>query len=219
MGKVLFAAVPAIAIVLCAMAASAHQDATPEAASAQPNASIGMLLFLKRCAACHGRHAWGDGPREIPALAGQRENYLIEQMERFAADERRGSPMHGRAMFTSMQPADVNRRQGMLNLAAYLTQAARNPEPDHGPGQGLREAKEAFNSRCATCHGDDGGGMPERVPAIGGQHYEYLSARLSFLAAAPKSHPGQLGPARGADLEALADYISRLSYLRASAPP
>lgn len=67
-----------------------------------PDAEHGKILFLKHCARCHGAHAWGDGPREIPTLAGQRERYVIEQVARFATDERAGSKMHGPAMYETL---------------------------------------------------------------------------------------------------------------------
>jgi cytochrome c553 len=175
-----------------------------------------MVLFLKRCAACHGRHAWGDGLREIPALAGQREAYLIEQLERFANGQRPGSETHGPVMRESLMPADVNRLQAIRDLTSYLTHAARNPEPEEGPGKVLLLGRQSYEAACISCHGEEGGGNePEVTPAIGGQHFSYLAARLRDFGAGHATHPSMPALATVQQL-ALADYTARLSYLRAS---
>ena len=47
-----------------------------KAMNAAPDAQHGRILYLKHCTGCHGRGAWGNGPKEVPTLAGQRELYL-----------------------------------------------------------------------------------------------------------------------------------------------
>lgn len=86
-----------------------------------PDAAYGRILFIKHCVECHGPRGWGDGPRQIPGVAGQGEPYITEQLTRFASGERDGSAMHGPAMYDTFRPDDVDRPQAIRELAAYLS--------------------------------------------------------------------------------------------------
>lgn len=206
--------------ILSALAARAAfgggEDLSSQTPSITPDPQHGMVLFLKRCAGCHGRHGWGDGPRAIPTLAGQRETYLIEQLKLFASGQRPGSSEHGPAMRQTVEQPDVDRAQAISDLSNYLAQAARNPQPEYGDGGALDAAKRTYQRVCTTCHGDNGGGSEVRVPAIGGQHYRYLASQLSSFVSARLSHPSGLDGLSAEDLQAVADYASRLSYLSAA---
>jgi len=174
----------------------------------------GRILYLKRCTGCHGRRAWGDGPKQIPALAGQREFYLLQQLARFAARERNSSLMQ-----ESIHPADVDRPQAFRDLAAYLGRASRNPQSDHGDGRALLTGERTYRRECSACHGQSGqGNDPGAVPAIGGQQYYYVVHRLQGFAdlhrAAVASEVLSLAAGLSAEeQEGLADYISRLTSL------
>lgn len=207
-------------MALAASATAALGDPRPDllsqAATVTPDVEHGKILYLKHCAKCHGPRAWGDGPREIPALAGQRERYLIEQLARFASGERHGSAMHGPAMQESLQLPDVNRAQAVGDLAAYLSRAVRNPQPEHAEGRALAVGERTYGRACAACHGSDGaGGDSGTLPAIGGQHYGYLLAQLRGFASGLLRHPPGVDFASGLSAEeqqGVADYLSRLTY-------
>jgi thiosulfate dehydrogenase len=173
-----------------------------------PDARHGEVLYLRHCAACHRAQGWGDGPREIPALAGQREAYLIEQLARFASGARPGSAMHGPAMRDTLQATDVNRPVAMRDLAAYLARAAPVPRAEQGEGRELGSARSLYLRSCAGCHGEEGAGSGA-APRIGGQHYRYLLSRLREFGAV---HGASVtGPALSAPEQmALADFTSRL---------
>jgi cytochrome c553 len=196
-------------------AAALAADLASQAATLTADAPHGMVLFLKHCAGCHGRRAWGDGPREIPALAGQRESYLIGALAGFISGGRRGSELHGRAMHESLQPPDLNRAQALRDLAGWLSGAPLNPEPEHGAGQALAAGRQAYAGACAGCHGANGEGREQpAVPALAAQHYSYLLAQLRSFSAGQLAHaPGLdralLGPPE--QQQALADYASRLA--------
>jgi len=182
------------------------------ASAATPDAEHGRILYLKHCAACHRSHAWGDGPREIPALAGQRQPYLIEQLALFASDQRQGSLMHGPAMHDTLQRPDLDRPQAIADLAAYLSPAPLNPEPEQGEGGALAAGGSIYIKACSACHDSAGRGSAD-VPAIGGQHYSYLLAQLRGFAAGRRDHPsfpGFAGGLSGEQQQTVADYVSRL---------
>ncbi|MGO9802938.1 MAG: c-type cytochrome [Steroidobacteraceae bacterium] len=212
-GRLRRQAPPTVAVAflpLGLMWAVAAAQVSPSTAAVTADAQYGKFLYLRHCAACHGPRAWGDGPREIPALAGQRESYLIEQLPRFADGERAGSPMHGPAMRDTLKAADVNLAPAIRDLAAYLARAPQVPRADQGEGRDLAAGRSAYLSFCAGCHGQDGAGPDGgAVPRIGGQHFRYVLSRLREFAAA---HRGQAEPPAlsAQQQQALADFISRL---------
>jgi len=186
-----------------------------QAAAATADAGHGQILFLKHCVPCHGARGWGDGPRVIPAIAGQQERYLVVQLARFATGERHGSDIHGSAMHDTLQPADVDRPQALADLAAWLAHAPRNREPEQGEGRDLAAAERTYVRACAGCHGTGGGGDARAVvPAIAGQHYSYLLEQLQSFAAGRRTHAlftdPSTTPAAPQQL-AIADYLSRLA--------
>ncbi len=184
--------------------------AAPPPATGSPDPQHGEALYLRHCVACHGGRAWGDGPREIPAIAGQRAAYVIEQLTRFASDERPGSTMHGPAMRDTLKATDVNRPAAIRDLAAYLARAPAAPQAEQGPGRALAAGKSAYLGACVGCHGEDGAGSDVgSAPRIGGQHFRYVLSRLREFAAV---HRGLVEPAAlsAEEQQALADYISRL---------
>ena len=48
-----------------------------------PDVRSGEHLYIQYCSSCHHRNGWGSGPREVPALAGQQDLYLLEQLIKF----------------------------------------------------------------------------------------------------------------------------------------
>jgi len=195
-------------------------DLASQAMTLAADVPHGMVLYLKHCAGCHGGRAWGDGPREIPALAGQREGYLVGQMAHFIAGDRPGSELHGPAMHDSLQPPDVSRAQALRDLGAWLSHAAPNSEPEHGTGQALAAGERAYSNACAVCHARKGEGSEQpTVPVIASQHYSYLLARLRGFSSGHFAHAPGIGAAAvgSADQQqAMADYASRLPASPAS---
>jgi cytochrome c553 len=194
-----------------------REDLGAQAEAVTPDPQHGMILYLKHCAACHGRRAWGSGPREIPVLAGQRESYLTQQLVHFVDGTRRGSEMHGPLMHDTLRPPDVGRAQALRDLATYLSRAARNPHPEYGAGRALALGQRDYIRGCSGCHGSDGGGSDrDAIPAIGGQGYSYLLTQLRSFSSGRLAHPAVADSpvALSADeQQAVADYASRLSSL------
>lgn len=203
-------------LVLAALApmAALAADLAGEAAQRSADVPHGMVLYLKHCAGCHGRQGWGDGLRVIPALAEQRESYLIAQLARFIDASRPGSELHGAAMHEALQVPDVNRAQALRDLGAWLSRAPPNNDAEHGPGEAVPAGKRAYANACARCHGADGAGSEQpAVPALASQHYSYLLGQLGSFSAGRLPHAAGVPPAilgNGAQQQAVADYLSRL---------
>lgn len=188
-------------------ATAAATDLPSQSAALTADPAHGLILYRKHCMGCHGARAWGDGPREIPALAGQQKSYLLEQLENFVSGVRTGSEMHGPAMHEALGPPDLNRPQALSDLAAYLARAVPNTHPESGEGRPLALGRSAYRRACAGCHGASGTGSETRAPRIAGQHASYLLSRLRNFASI---HHGQPGPPPEQQ-QAIADYVSRLA--------
>jgi cytochrome c553 len=182
-----------------------------KAMATQPNHTRDKALYEKRCKSCHGSKGWGDGLEDVPSLAGQRELYLVTQLAQFAAQERSGSTMHKATSTT-----DVNNPQALRNLAAFLSLAPPNPDPEHAEDAVPASGASLFQRNCAMCHGAGAqGSNTDPIPALAGQHYDYLLIQLKSFA---RGHRGQvdapvIGFAAGLsddEQRSIADYLSRL---------
>lgn len=196
------------------VAAASSSPAIDRVLAAVPDAQHGEILYLKHCPACHGRHAWGDGPRAIPALAGQHESYLIEQLTDFATAVRPGDSMH-----EVMRRTDLDWPQAVRDLSAYLSKAPRSRAPEIGENSNAGPGRTLYLQACSTCHGVNGAGQAEGAPAIGGQQYRYLLARIRNFSSTHRERVPSPWAGREASeqqLEGIADFISRLRALVAA---
>jgi cytochrome c553 len=209
---------PLIVALLASQAANAGNPRAFEllktAMALTPNADHGEVLYAKHCSACHGARAGGSGPREVPALAGQREYYVLEQLVFFSALERNAPAMHD-----IVKRPDLDHAQALRDLAAYLSHASGQPTTDRGDGHALAAGERIYSQTCAACHGRRGEGSDnEPIPAIGGQHYRYLLAQLEAFPTGHRSYvePPVLDFTAGLspdERKAVADYVSRLTTM------
>jgi cytochrome c553 len=81
-------------------------------AYAQGDAKAGRAKAQSVCAVCHGVDGLAKIP-EAPNLAGQSENYLIEQINAFKSGDRKNEMMS--VVVQDLSPTDIE------NLAAYYS--------------------------------------------------------------------------------------------------
>lgn len=177
-----------------------------------PDVRRGREIYERSCASCHGRDAWGNANTAIPALAGQRELYLIRQLADLAERERDVQEMH-------RLPALVGTgvEQSWRDVAAWLAARPPNPVPQHGDGRSLDLGSGIYRETCAQCHGEKAEGDDAvAAPAMASQHYSYLLMQLRKIANGHRSSNIELGLAimldslDATEMAAVADYISRL---------
>ena len=186
-----------------------------EVSASAPDPGHGKVLFSTHCRTCHGNHGWGDGSRGIPALAGQREKYLVGQLTGFVEGKRTSQSMHD-----TMQRQELNRPSAIRDLAAFLSGAQRSPGPENGGDPDVSAGKRLYEAACRGCHGAHGEGTQAGVPAVGGQQYRYLTEQLDNFASGHRSVGDPkarvpMGAPSARDIEELANYLAHLSYLTA----
>jgi cytochrome c553 len=133
----------------------------------------------------------GRGNAAFPALAGQREQYLVASLEAYAADRRQSGIMQPSA---AALPAEE-----MREVAAYYSRlparrargtqpaaaAARAGASDAAIERGREIAERGIPDRripsCSDCHGPGGAPKSAAVPMLAGQYADYLTLQLQLL--------------------------------------
>jgi cytochrome c553 len=134
-----------------------------------PDADRGAQVYGQLCAGCHRVNADGNASRLIPALAGQREAFLIQQLADFAELDRQAEQMHA-----VISKAALNEPQAWVDVAAYLSRLPTVRQPEQGSGRTFGQGAAIFAQNCVECHADDAHGDEDGfVPALRGQHYSY----------------------------------------------
>ncbi len=158
---------------------------TPETLKHVKNAdaSNGKVL-AETCKSCHGDKGQGM-PAEIqddetipaiPALAGQLATYTYKQLRDYFNDSRTNSSMTMLAKNLSDQDsADLAAWFASLpapqNKAAGKTTARAEKMVSQGDGKRILPP-------CSVCHGSRGQGEKMDIPALAGQHADYLASTL-----------------------------------------
>ncbi|MFC5299963.1 c-type cytochrome [Azospira restricta] len=141
-------------------------QANPAASKAAAEQGRQAAFF---CVNCHGEDGNSQIP-EVPSLAGQNPAYLIEQMRKFGAGERRDPFMQGLIKVLK----DEERAQ----IALYY--AAGRPQANKANATLAAQGRSRFEKSCATCHGPRGrGNDAELIPRIAGQKPAYLESSIT----------------------------------------
>jgi len=209
------AAVIAALIALVGVLAHASGEqvdrATRAALSMDAHPDRGGTEFAQYCARCHGPQAQGNAARAIPALAGQRFDYLVRQLANFSGAERESATMHG-----VVSQAELRNPQAWVDLAAYLNRMPMSHRAQTGDGTRVTLGKAIFEQQCASCHrGDAHGDADGFVPSLRNQHYSYLIVQLHKLGEGYRHNVDEnlvrfIASLDEEDLQATADYLSRL---------
>ena len=145
-------------------------------------ATAGPLLAddlpVRNCTWCHGTSA--QGYYNAPRLAGQKVDYLVNQLQAFATHKRDEflSPKYMWYAAAHLDPATAR------NLAEYFSALPPEAATD-GDSELAAEGKNIFENgvpdeniaACQACHGPEAQGVRE-IPRLGGLSYSYLKRRL-----------------------------------------
>ena len=186
------------AAALCFPVVAGQAHAAGDATAGRKKAEI--------CAPCHGEQGLAEMPN-VPALAGQRDNYLQWQLVYFRSGRRKNDQMSPIAQ----DLAD----QDIRNLGAYFASLPRPPAPTKELADtSLIEAgkKAVADHHCAVCHTDTFEGAAA-APAITHQRHDYLIKALTDYRenARPSTGVGAMNDAAASltddDIKAIAAYL------------
>lgn len=162
------------------------------------------------CQGCHRPDGLGRADGSYPQLAGQFATVLIKQMADIRAGVRENPKMHP---FISVRVISL---QEMADIAAYLQGLKVPTENGRGPGTGLERGAQLYARNCEDCHGKQGeGDDAEFYPVVAGQHFLYLVRQIRNIRDGTRGNANrtmrrELRGYTDAEVEAVADYISRL---------
>lgn len=168
---------------------------------------------VRNCTWCHGADA--QGYTVAPRLAGQRPQYMLNQIQSFH-DHTRDGPFSRQYMWSAVASLGPGAARDLANYFASI-----QPKPaNDGDGALAAKGKRIFTDgipeanvvSCYACHGPNGEGIRE-IPRLGGLAYFYIKARLEqwnkgYHSTAGSPMPlvaSHLGPD---EIEALASYLS-----------
>ncbi len=171
---------------------------------------------VRNCTWCHGSSA--QGFMFAPRLAGQRDQYIENQLLRFS-EHIRDNPRSRQFMWPATGNLDPQMGHYFSAYFSTLPPIAAN-DGDQArveAGRAIYEVGIAESNvvACVVCHGPNAEGVRE-IPRLGGLSYTYLKSRLEQwvegfdATAAPMPQiASQLSPDQ---IDALASYLSFVQY-------
>ncbi len=166
---------------------------------------------FKICQGCHKNGAIGTPSGAYPRLAGQYSTVLIEQITDIRSGVRKNPKME------PYSDEHVLSTQEIADIAAYLESVPIQPNTiGIGLGNELAKGQTLYLKDCAVCHGNQGVGNAKKfIPLIAGQYYKYILRELVYIQTKKRGNANPdmvkvLKPYSKEDLEAVADYVSRM---------
>jgi len=155
------------------------------------------------CVNCHGANGVSNLP-DVPNLAGQNPDYLLEQTRKFGAGKRRDPFMQG--LIKALQEEE--------KIQISLFYASQNPGSGTSDSNNIAMGKLVFTKYCLRCHGERARG-DELIPRLAGQHQEYIIMSVTrYRDGTGERQDPQMSsavkPLRNNEIKLVADYVNSL---------
>jgi cytochrome c553 len=155
------------------------------------------------CANCHGEDGISKTP-DVPNLAGQNPAYLLEQIRKFGAGERKDQFMQGLIK--------VLKDEERVQVAAYFSNMVVRPSP--ADAAQAAKGKVLFSKLCVRCHGEQARGN-EAIARLAGQKLPYLETTIARYRDKTGIRNNQLmsiatASLKNEDITAIANYLTQL---------
>lgn len=165
------------------------------------DAAAGKSKGMK-CISCHGLKGISSNP-QYPNIAGQKEAFLVSQMEAFKNGSR---PVAAKsALFGGLNSGDFG------DLAAYFASLPAGSAGSKADTAVLDKGKAGYEM-CSGCHGAAGEGS-DAGPRLAGQHAAYSIKRLGDYKSGAAKDESMKGIASGMsdiDMASVSEFLSSL---------
>lgn len=191
------------ALASAALAVHAGDGRIPTDQDKLPKGVPSAPAVAAQCMACHGP-AGQSQYEDWPSLAGQKQSYLLQQLQDFKSGARK-DPMMA-PIITQLSDDD------MKKLAAHFS---AQPAPQPRQPLAASVAGPAAAAACMACH--DNAALPSE-PFLRGQKADYLSAQIKAFRDGKRKNAvmeAMAKPLSDADVTAIAEHFSRLAPLAA----
>ncbi|MGU7769082.1 c-type cytochrome [Burkholderia sp. MR1-5-21] len=141
----------------------------------------GKTIALQVCSNCHGANGVSVSPT-FPKLAGQRKEYLVDQLTDFK-NHARADPNAKRFMwgFTHLTDAQIDELSTYFSSQPAVLGEADDPAlVSEGRAIFVSGLPDKGVAACIGCHGQHGEGV-ERFPRLAGQHADYVMKQLKVF--------------------------------------
>jgi len=169
--------------------------------------------IVRNCTWCHGASAQGYTP--APSLAGQRYQYIENQLVDFGAHTR-DNPFSKQYMWGAAANLSPRTARDLAMYFSTLPARAADDGDTASASLGQTIYQEGMPDSnivaCVACHGPNAEGV-RQIPRLAGLSYVYLKRRLEqwgegYHAAAGPPMVGIAGKLSPGQIEALASYLS-----------
>ncbi len=155
-----------------------------------------------RCISCHGLKGVASNP-QYPNIAGQKEAFLLSQMEAFKNGSR---PVAAKSsLFGGLTSTDF------ADLAAHFSSLPPGSAGSKADAALIAAGKTGYEA-CASCHGENAEGT-DQGPRLAGQNASYLVKRLNDYKSGAAKDETMKSFAEGMsneDMSAVSEYLSSL---------
>jgi len=175
-------------------------QADPAALKAAIEAGHKATFF---CLNCHGDNGISKIP-EVPNLAGQNPDYLLEQIRKFGSGERKDQFMQGLIK--------VLKEEERVQIALFY--GSEGVKPSAADPALVPRGKDLFTRLCARCHGEAAHG-DATIPRLAGQQMPYLQSSITRYRDKTGVRNNQLmsiatSTLKNDDIKAIANYLTQL---------
>ena len=129
--------------------------------------------LASQCKTCHGSYGIAQIPI-APNIAGEPEQYIINQLNAYRSDQRQHEMMSVVAkMLTD---------ESIMHLAKWYSSQIISAKLNDD------SADHSAISSCVECHGIDGLGVQENVPHLAGESVIYIDTQLKAFRSGKRNH-------------------------------
>ncbi|MEE8495723.1 MAG: c-type cytochrome [Xanthomonadales bacterium] len=192
-------------------------DREPELSEPVIDSAAGKVIAEADCSGCHGMDGRGE-TAEIPNLAAQPAEYLVEAMHAYREGRRHHAALQD--MTSEMSEADI------ANIAGYYASLPplESIISTQGVLQGATSYREgaAVAAVCEECHGEGGNSTTEGIPNLAGQQPIYLIVATQEYKDGSRGHAEKEEMLKGleqVDVEKMAMYFASQIPAAREAPP